>query len=126
MQPYQVLVDSSAWIDFFRQGNDTVEQLILEDLICTNEIILTELLPQLHKQGQQQVIELLESIVNIPLSIDWKIIREYQIINLNSGINSVGIPDLIILQQVIQNKITLYSLDKHFSLMREHLEFDQL
>jgi len=44
--------------------------------------------------------------------------------NLQNGINNVGIPDLIILQQVIGQKISLFSFDKHFKLMQNHLNFE--
>ena len=60
----------------------------------------------------------------IPLTIDWEIIRDYQLMNLQNGINKVGIPDLIILQQVIDQKITLFSFDKHFRLMQAYLNFE--
>ncbi|EMS34223.1 hypothetical protein C943_04041 [Mariniradius saccharolyticus AK6] len=41
-----------------------------------------------------------------------------------NGVNKVGIPDLIILQQTIDEKISLFTFDKHFSLMKGHLEFE--
>ncbi len=122
-----VLVDSSIWIDYFRNGkNDTLDKLILEDLIVTNDIILTELIPALEIQNRKTVIESIESIDVLPLSIDWKLIRKYQSINLQNGINKVGIPDLLILQQVIEHNLTLFSLDKHFELMNQHFTFDLL
>ncbi len=122
-----VLVDSSVWIEFFRNGKvPTLEKLIVEDIICTNELILTELIPYLSHLGHQDTIQSLKAIQVIPLSIDWEIIQKYQLINLSNGINKVGIPDLLIIQQVIDQKLALYSLDKHFKLMKNHLNFDLL
>jgi len=119
-----VLVDSSVWIDYFRNGdNKYFEQLLTEDIVVTNDIILSELIPALAFQKQNEVIVSLESIECIPLSIDWQLIRRYQILNLANGINRVGIPDLIILQQTIEKNLTLYSFDKHFELMKNHLDF---
>ncbi|MEQ8473449.1 MAG: PIN domain-containing protein [Marinoscillum sp.] len=124
---YKVLVDSSVWIEFFRNGHQPIlEELIKEDLICTNEIILSELLPALKHQNNTDAAEALESIECIALNIDWAIIRQYQQLNLQNGINKVGIPDLIILQQVIQEKISLMSLDKHFVLVQKHFTFEIL
>ncbi|ELR69638.1 hypothetical protein C900_04863 [Fulvivirga imtechensis AK7] len=60
----------------------------------------------------------------IPLNIDWPIIRKYQEINLSNGINKVGIPDLIILQQVVEHKLPLFTYDKHFHLMKNHINFE--
>lgn len=39
--------------------------------------------------------------------------------NITNGINKVGIPDLIIAQNAINNNLLLFSFDKHFSLMRD-------
>ncbi|MCC5904812.1 MAG: hypothetical protein JJU13_01275 [Balneolaceae bacterium] len=71
-----------------------------------------------------EILEGLNAIEIIHLNIDWDIIRDYKLMNMKSDINKVGIPDLMILQQVIENKISLFSIDKHFKLMQKHLKFD--
>ncbi len=120
----KVLVDSSVWIDYFRNGaNPLLDRLITEDLVVINDIILTELIPTLELRQQKEVIESLENLKTIPLSIDWTLIRKYQTLNLKNGINKVGIPDLLIIQQVIESNLTLYSFDKHFGQMSNHLAF---
>lgn len=120
-----ILVDTSVWIDFLKGGgSEKLEELILEDLVVTNEIILTELLPLLQKKGENQLVESINSIQRIQLNINWEGIRLLQLTNLNSGINKVGLPDLLITQQAIQNKITLWSKDKHFRLMNQYMKFD--
>ncbi|MCP9291390.1 MULTISPECIES: PIN domain-containing protein [Gracilimonas] len=125
MSKYMVLVDSSVWIEYFKSGNiPALDRLIEENLVCINEIILTELAPELLKQGESEVLEGLEAIEMIPLKIDWEIIRRYQLMNLERGVNKVGIPDLMIMQQVIEEKLSLFSLDKHFKLLQNHLNFD--
>ena len=122
-----VLVDTSVWVDFFRnKSNHLLDQLIKEDILATNDIILTELIPALTLQKQPEVIESLISLETIPLHIDWQLIRNYQTINLQNGINKVGIPDLLILQQVIEHNLTLFTLDKHFALMQPHFDFKML
>lgn len=68
----------------------------------------------------------LQAIRKIPMNIDLEIVRDCQVMNLKNGINKVGIPDLIILQQAIDQKITLFSFDKHFKLMQNHLNFELL
>lgn len=125
MSKYSVLVDSSVWIDYFRSGEiPLLDRLIEEDLVCTNELILTELGPILMHQGRNDLLESLKALENIPLKIDWRIIRQYQLMNLQNGTNKVGIPDLIVLQQVIDEKITLFSFDKHFRLMATFLNYE--
>lgn len=117
----QVLVDSSVWIEYFRNSNSQISSEVdmLIDLgnIYTNELILTELVPFLKLKKQIQLIQIMESLESFSMSIDWKQIIEFQTINLKNGINKIGIPDLLILQNVIQNGSILFTLDKHFKLM---------
>jgi predicted nucleic acid-binding protein len=125
MNAYSILIDSSVWIEYFRTGRpDKLDRIIEEDLACINELILSELVPPLILKKETDIIEGLKATEMVPMNIDWDIIRDYQVMNLRNGINRVGIPDLIILQQVIDQKITLYSFDKHFKLMQNHLNFD--
>jgi len=125
MSRYKVLIDSSVWIEYFKSGGiEKLDRLIEEDLACINELILTELSPALRLKNETEILEGLQAVSMISLNIDWEIVRDYQFINLKNGINKVGIPDLIILQQIIDEKITLFSFDKHFRLMQSHLNFD--
>jgi predicted nucleic acid-binding protein len=125
MSRHSVLIDRSVWIEYFKNGGfSKLDRLIQEDLVCTNELILTELSPSLMKYKQFEILEGLNTIPKIQLNIDWDIIKEYQFINLTNGINRVGIPDLIILQQVIVQKLTLFSFDKHFIFMQKYFTID--
>ena len=119
-----VLVDSSIWIDYFRGGEKSkdLDCLIDENLIATNEIILTELIPYLKVKRQTKLIQLLREIDTLPLNIHWEEIIEFQVKCLRAGANRVGIPDLIIAQNVIQNRCKVYSIDKHFRLMNPILK----
>lgn len=122
-----ILVDTSVWIDFFRNGEQSqLEQLIKEDRVVTNDILLSKLIPALRLNNQKILIESIEAVPKIELNIDWQQLREYQYLNLKNGINKVGLPDLIIIQQVIHKELSLYSLDKHFKLMQSHLDFNLL
>lgn len=118
-----VLVDSSAWISYFRGAAeaDTVDFLIEEDLVVTNDLVLAELTPLLHMRGQKKVIALLHEAEKSPMRIDWNDITTMQILCLKKGINGVGIPDLMIAQNALQSGLHLLSLDKHFELMARQL-----
>ena len=117
----KVLVDSSIWISYFRSGEreEVLDFLIEENVIVTNELILAELVPFLKLQNKKRLIELLYSIEQLPLSIDWKNIITLQTKALKSGINGVGIPDLIIAQNAIEKGAYVFSEDKHFKLLSE-------
>ena len=119
-----VLVDTSAWIDYFRSGNDfqKLDYLIEENLVLINDLILAELIPFLKIRKQNKLIKLLCTVKKLSLSINWTELIEYQFICLQNGINGVGIPDLIIAQNAKQNNCGIYSLDNHFALMKDILD----
>ena len=121
-----VLVDTSVWIEYFRKGNDfgKVDFLIDENIIVINELILTELIPFLKLQNHLKLINLLKNINKKRITINWDNLVEIQCQCLKKGINGVGIPDLIISQNAIQNNCKIYSLDKHFHEMSKFLAFD--
>lgn len=118
-----VLVDTSVWIQYFRaaRDQDDIDSLIDEDLVVTNDLILAELIPPLHLRNQRHLIGLLKEVGRYPISPDWEDIVRMQITCLKTGINSVGIPDLLIAQNAIQNQLYLFTYDKHFALMSEHM-----
>jgi predicted nucleic acid-binding protein len=122
-----ILVDSSIWINYFR-GNrnidyDFMNEIIDNNQICTNNLILSELIPSLLHNKQNEIIDILKSIKNIALNINWDEIITFQHTNIKNGINNVGIPDLIIMQNVIDNALVLYSNDKHFTIMSKHFKY---
>lgn len=114
-----ILVDSSVWINYFRTGHlsNKLDYFIDQNVICTNNLILAELVPALTIRNQAELVDLLREVTNIELIINWETIIQYQTQCLRKGINGIGIPDLIILDNVIQNNLQLYTLDQHFSLL---------
>jgi hypothetical protein len=113
------LVDSSIWIDYFRGTGPTeiVDLLIEENNIFTNDLILAELIPALQVRSHNRLISLLRQIKQHPVAIDWDDIIAMQTTCMRNGINGVGIPDLIIAQNAIQNDLYLLTSDKHFELL---------
>lgn len=112
-----VLVDSSVWIDYFRTGKrsgETLEKLLDEGLIVINDLILSELLPSLIVQKQKALVFLLKEFERLPMKIDWDEIIKMQSSCLQSGINGIGIPDLMIAQNANQHDATLFTYDQHF------------
>lgn len=116
-----VLVDTSIWIDYFRDGNGSpdLDALIDENIVATNDIILAELIPYLKIKKQIKVIKLLQEIIRLPLQVNWEEIIEFQVKCLRSGAIGVGIPDLMIAQNARANSCKVYSLDKHFQLLNQ-------
>ena len=120
----EVLVDTSVWIDYFRDSNHSkdLDFLLDENLVIINDIILAELIPYLKIKKQVKVIRLLREINVAPLTIEWEEIIDFQVKCLKDGSNGIGIPDLIIAQNAKQNGYKVYSLDKHFRLLKKSLK----
>lgn len=122
----KILVDSSVWITYFRDetAHARLDEFIENNQICTNDLVLSELVPYLHVKKQKQIINLMLELPKKELSINWDFVIKLQISNLQEGINRVGIPDLLIVDHVLANSLILYSEDKHFKLMQKHTSFD--
>ncbi len=117
-----ILVDSSVWIDFFKNANskNPLSRLLELDLVCTNDIILSELLPILYHRNQTQLISGLLALKCQPLNIFWEGIIQLQTLNLKNGLSKVGLPDIIICQQCLSQNIEFLSFDKHFEIMAQY------
>ena len=122
----RVLVDSSVWIDYFKTGTkgNRLDGLIDENLVATNDLILTELVPYLKLRNQLRIVELLNTIEKIELTIHWDQLIEWQYRCLKQGLNGIGIPDLIIAQNTVQNRCLLFSMDNHFELIKEIVDIE--
>jgi predicted nucleic acid-binding protein len=118
-----VLVDSSIWIEYFRgsMNDERLGFLIEENLVVVNDLILAELIPALHVRRQRKLIGLMREIICPPLQLEWADLIQMQVACLKHGINKVGIPDLVIAQHAIQNHLELYTRDKHFKLIAQHV-----
>ena len=118
----KILVDSSVWISYFRDENAHIglDELIKNNQICTNDLILAELIPFLHVRKQNRIIDLLLELPKTDMRINWEFVVHLQIGNLRRGFNKVGIPDLILVDHVIANNLILFSEDIHFKLMQVH------
>lgn len=121
----RILVDSSVWIAFFRGSipKEPLFELIDANQLCSNDLILSEIVPSLIVRKQKELVATLQRIQRYSLSIDWHELIEFQVRNLRKGINNVGVPDLIIMQNVIQQNLILYTLDSHFTKMAEVFPF---
>jgi predicted nucleic acid-binding protein len=122
-----VLVDSSVWIEYFRGRKEAaaMDELIDKNRLCINNLILSELIPFLRIKKENTLIKILMTIKNTAIKINWEEIIDFQEINLRNGINKIGIADLIIVQNIRDNNLCLYSFDKHFELMSRYIKFDR-
>jgi predicted nucleic acid-binding protein len=121
-----ILIDSSAWIEYFKgnQAYHYMKDMIYTNAICTNDIVLSELLPSILHRKENKLAELLKSIKLYIMLIDWREIRDIQLLNLKHGTNNVGIADILIAQNCIQNNLKLISNDRHFQAMANYIPLE--
>ncbi|MBN1184902.1 MAG: PIN domain-containing protein [Bacteroidales bacterium] len=120
-----VLLDTSAWIDYFEGAKHTpqIDSLLDDRAVCINKIIICELYPFLHVNKQFELLDLLKAVPEIPLTIDWDKIISYQTTILKNSIKRIGIPDLIILDNAIQTDISILTLDKPLLQLKSIIKF---
>lgn len=121
-----ILIDSSVWIDYFCGGKtkDKVDLLLDNNIACTSGLILAELIPFINQKKQKVLASLLQELPYAEININWNQIITYQELCLKKGVNEIGLPDLILLQTTIQNKLSFFTLDKHFQLMHKFIDFN--
>ena len=119
-----VLVDTSIWIEYFRNNasSEKLDFFIDENLIVINDLILAELVPSLRVRKQHKIIKLLNNISKLDFSINWSQIIEFQYKCLKNGLNGIGIPDLVIAQNAKQNHCRIYTYNRHFEFMKDILK----
>ena len=120
------LIDSSAWIEYFKgnQKYSFINDLINTNTICMNDIILTELLPSIIHKKENKLAKLLNCVKKYILIIDWQEIRDIQLLNLKHGNNNIGISDIIIAQNCIQNGLRIITHDRHFEIMAKYIPLE--
>ena len=120
-----VLVDSTVWISYLRgtKGEERIAEaldyLLSGDEASVNEVIRTEVMPMMTVRGEDA--SLLEAVRCPALSIDWMAVRALQVKCLRSGLNKVGIGDLVIALDAVSRDEPLFSLDRHFRLIKKVL-----
>ena len=121
----RVLVDTSVWIDYFadERGYPVIDRLVGENQICTNDLILAELIPFIQLRKRYELVEALRALPKYEIRIDWEEIVHFQVAILSHGINGVGIPDLIILENVMAHDLILFAGDRHFRSMQQIFSF---
>lgn len=102
-----VLVDTSVWIEYFKGTGRAaaLNELINNNALCINNLVLAELIPSINLKKESKLKRLLLTVNQIDIEIDWDEIVDMQTKNLLNGINKVGIPDLIIAQNAINNNL---------------------
>jgi len=117
------LVDSSAWVEYFR-GNPKfsfISELISVNSVCTNDVILAEILPSIVHKNEHRLAELLNCVKKIPLSVDWPEVRNIQLLNLRHGNDNIGLSDIVVAQNCMQNDLMIIVHNRYFKAMAGYI-----
>lgn len=109
-----VLVDTSVWIDFLRNGNGLLQDLLLEGDVATHPIIIGEL----HVGNISKRDQFLSSIENLPTAIEASHAEVIAFIESHKihG-KGVGYMDVTILCSAILSGFQLWTLDKRLDAL---------
>ena len=119
-----ILVDTSIWINFFREKSSptggTLDTLLEEGKVCICGLIEAELIPGLRQVDRSKVWSLLAGLprLEIPLDIMPDLIN-IQEKALSQGRGPFSIPDLLLAAVALRNSLPLFSLDRHFEAISQ-------
>jgi predicted nucleic acid-binding protein len=108
-----VLVDTSAWIAFFKdeKGAERLQRVLETSAIAICDPILIELLPRLRVKKQDVLIDLVTLSSILPTTPDWTWILESQTQRAEKGKRLLGLADWLILDTARQSEVPLLTLD---------------
>ncbi len=123
----RVLVDTSVWIDFFKDPDSpygaVLDQLLQQRLVCITHVIRAEIIPSAPTRKQfQDLMDYFGALPTLrePETLwDEMIYAQYDL--KRKGIHGVSIPDLIIAVTARAHNREIYSKDSHFRLMKKSL-----
>lgn len=115
--PGKVLVDTSVWIDFFRtaRAKNEIESLLSTKRACYCGLIATELIRGSRGKNELNALEELFQVLTYfaeTNDIFYRAGRLGNLLALNGA--NMAVVDLVIAQICIENKIAIFTYDKHF------------
>jgi predicted nucleic acid-binding protein len=123
-----VLVDTSAWIDFFRKKDPCyrlVNKLLADDRICCAGLVLGELMQGARSDRETSVIR--EFLTVFPFlsesTATWEQAGSLAFRLRRQG-TTVGLSDCLLAVLAKANEASLLTLDTHFIMIRSELPVD--
>jgi len=121
----KVLVDTSVWIEFFRKKEPyhrVVSELMDNDSICCLGIVVAELLQGAKSEKELNTIkDFLHVFDFLPEAVEsWEKAGELSFLLHGKG-RAAGLSDCYIAVAVQAADVRLFTLDKHFSVIRKEI-----
>ena len=127
----KVLVDTSVWIDFFRNKETSLRNQVIQVLRAGNAYYTGIIALELYRGSKtKKEISVLD---NLFLSIEK--ITESDDTHKKAGLMgfelakkgiTIGTVDLLIAQLCLENDLTLFTLDQHFKIIGNHYPLNLL
>jgi len=127
-----VLVDSSVWIDYFRQGPKaivvTLDTLLEAGEVAVSGLVYSEIVPFIRNEREQREIEdLLRSQHYLSFDdSDWTMVLKLQGILQKKAGTFATVPDLILAAICIRHRVRLFTLDRHFQVIARYSDLQLL
>ncbi|CAG0938302.1 Ribonuclease VapC11 [Candidatus Brocadiaceae bacterium] len=123
-----ILVDTSAWIEFFRKKapyHKAIIELIDSSRVCCTGIVLAELIQGAKSQKELNVLkEFLHVFDFLHDSTElWEKAGELSL-SLRLKGEIVGLADCYISVVASSNNVKVFTLDKHFEIIRKEIELN--
>jgi tRNA(fMet)-specific endonuclease VapC len=122
----KVMVDTSAWINFFRKKEpvySVVSKLLEEDRICCLGMILAELIQGTRSREEIKTLKnflyVFSFLEESPLI--WEKAGELSFSLKREG-KSIGLSDCYIAVAANNATVGIFTLDEHFTTIKEYLE----
>ena len=114
-----VLIDSSIWIDYFRNGTDVIGDLV-DTLIDKNDVAVTgiielELYQGARPEERKILSELFHEIHYVPTKRAHHIAAGIHVYDLRRKGITLPPSDVLIAAICMEEDLSLLTLDKHFS-----------
>ncbi len=115
----RILVDTTIWIEFFRQGSkigEPLEGLLVENGIWTCGIVLFEILQGIKSEGEKSKI--LTLLAGLPyVEMTKALWQKAAVLSASLRKRGVSLPlsDIFIATIAIENDLSVFTLDNHFA-----------
>jgi predicted nucleic acid-binding protein len=112
-----ILVDTSVWIDFLRNGNEKLKNLLSEGMVITHPLIIGELSCG-NIKNRIQFLSLINDLDSLTETTHTEVLAFLE----NNRIygKGVGYYDLHILCSAIISSVPLWTLDKRLEKIAKH------
>jgi predicted nucleic acid-binding protein len=115
----RVLVDTSAWVEFFRHPHSipaaVVEDLLDRDLVCTTGVVVAELLQGTRNPKESEtLLTRFQPLDRLETTFDLLVAAGQVASSLRRRGVILPLTDLIVAVVAHANNCSIYTLDSHF------------